>query len=416
VTTSDKPPMTPPKQNPLDKLRDELDRAHGRNVVPFAPPEAYDEDGARSDTEASKAKGKAPMDWAALASQTPPERAWAIDHWLGMGHVTMLSGAGGLGKTSVAQALGSCIATGRDYLDNVAQARNVLMWACEDDESELWRRQIAISDSLGAKLADFSNFNLMSYDGEDVELCCLRDGVVAQSPMLEVLRQQIGDYRAGVVILDNIARLYGCSENDRHQVTTFMAALTNAARSTGAAVLLLGHPAKAAGSEYSGSTAWEGAARARLYLGRTLPDQEQQVSGELQADDGVRYLSRRKANYTTRDYRRITYKAGVMIPDDPPQAFTTSSKSAEFNQDTVIRAVLALERMGKWGNASTNSPDYLPKIAESYSLTDGMSRKAFATAMRDLEIGGRLRLEVVGQYQNRTPKMGLKVCTSADGG
>lgn len=369
-------------------------------VVPFSPPMDEDEPEPKHQ----------PINWSELASQTPPEREWAINHWLGLGHVTLLAGAGGLGKTSVAQVLGSCVALGRDYLDNVTMPRNVLMWACEDDKDELWRRQIAIAQSLQCNLDVFDErFILHSYDGEDVELCALKDGVVAVSPKVQQLTEQIGDYKAQVVILDNIARLYGCNENDRHQVTTFIAMLTKAARPTGAAIMLLGHPAKGPQSEYSGSTAWEGAVRSRLYLGRTLPGKE--AVGEEAPDDGVRYLCRRKANYTTRDYRKIQYVNGVMIPDDPPAPVT--SRPTEYARDVVVRAISHLERLGKYGNSSTASPDYLPKLASNYNLLEGLASKQFATAMRELEIAGQIKTEVVGQYPNRTPKKGLRLVSNA---
>lgn len=382
-----------------------LEKRMAANVVPFAPTSAYEDQPAVEPTQRKK-----PLQWSTLAQQQPPEREWAINHWLGIGHVTLLAGAGGLGKTSVAQVLGSCVALGMDYLDHVPQARNVLMWAGEDDENELWRRQIAIASSLNVQLDVFDErFVMHSYDGEDVELCAVKDGVVAMSPMVEELTQQIGDYKAQLVILDNIARLYGCNENDRHQVTTFIAMLTKAARPTGASILLLGHPAKGPQSEYSGSTAWEGAARSRLYMGRTLPGKEQ-VEEEA-PDDGVRYLCRRKANYTTRDYRKIQYLNGVMVPDDPPKAMT--NRPTEYGRDVVIRAITHLERLGKWGTASTSSPDYLPKLVGNYNLLEGIAPKAFAQAMRELELSGAIKSEVVGQYPNRTPKRGLRVVSSS---
>lgn len=352
-----------------------------------------------------------PMQWGELSKREPPAREWVIDHWYGMGHVTLLAGAGGLGKTSVAQAMGSCIAQHRDYLDNVGRARKVLMWACEDDAEELWRRQIAIATALNIPLADFEDrFILMPYDGEDVELCHLADGVVSYSPMLKTLTEQIGDYGAEAVILDNIARLYGCNENDRHQVTSFIATLTRAARPTRAGIMLLGHPAKGPQSEYSGSTAWEGAVRARLYLGRQLPDQEPSAPQEPTTENETLYLCRRKANYTNRDYRQIRYCNGVMIPDEAARPVT--ARPTEYAQDVVIRAVIALERMGKYGNASTRSDDYLPKLATQYKLLEGITSKQFGAAMRELEVAGRIQSVVVGQYQNRTPKMGFKVTSN----
>lgn len=364
----------------------------------------------RAQREAESRPKKQPLHWENLATQIPLPREWAINHWLGMGHVTLLAGAGGLGKTSVAQVLGSCVALGRDYLDTVPQERRVLMWAGEDDEDELWRRQLSIGAAIKAELPEFHDrFILHSYDGEDIELCCMRDGVFAASPMAKELAEQIGDYRAEVVILDNVARLYGCNENDRHQVTSFIAMLTQAARPTGAGVLLLGHPAKGPQSEYSGSTAWEGSVRSRLYLGRQLPGTEGEPDID-ETDDGVRYLCRRKANYTTRDYRKIQYINGVMVPNDPAAPVTV--RPTEYARDVVVRAIAHLERIGKFGTASTASPDYLPKLAGNYNLMEGVGSKQFAAAMRELEIAGQIRVEVVGQYSNRTPKKGLRLCTN----
>jgi len=231
--------------------------------------------------------------------------------------------------------------------------------------------------------------------------------MVVASPMVKELEEQIGDYKAQVVILDNIARLYGCNENDRHQVTQFISMLTRAARPTGAGILLLGHPAKGPQSEYSGSTAWEGSVRARLYLGKSLPGKDATEGEDEVLDDGVRYLCRRKANYTTRDYRRIQYVDGVMVSDDPPKPVT--ARPTEFARDVVIRAIVQLERIGKYGTASSASPDYLPKLAANYNLTESVPSKQFAQAMRDLELEGQIRADVVGQYPNRTPKRGLKL-------
>lgn len=391
----------------LAAARDAIDNT-SPNVVPFMPPDAYQD---AQDTV--RIVRKAPMNWLDLAAKEPQARSWAINQWLGMGHVTLLAGAGGLGKTSVAQALASCVSLGRDYLDNVAEPRRVLMWACEDDHDELWRRQVAIAKAINVSINEFDErFALHSYDGEDVELCCLRDGTVAISPMVEELTQQIGDYKSEVVILDNVARLYGCNENDRHQVTTFIAQLTRAARPTGASILLLGHPAKGPQSEYSGSTAWEGAVRSRLYLGRTLPGQEQPEQEQQGPDDGVRYLCRRKANYATRDYRKIRYLDGVMIPDDPPRPASTHPTA--FARDVVVRAITHLERLGKWGNASSASPEYLPKLAANYNLTEDVGSKQFASAMRELELSGAIKSEVIGQYSNRTPKKGFRLCTNVN--
>src|SRR4029077_13161957 len=99
---------------------------------------------------------------------------WADTHWVGMGFVTLLAGAGGSGKTSIAQTMGSCYALRRGYLESAPAARRVLMWAAEDDEAELWRRQVAIARWLGVPLSAFDGLlHVHNYDGEGVQLARL---------------------------------------------------------------------------------------------------------------------------------------------------------------------------------------------------------------------------------------------------
>lgn len=357
-----------------------------------------------------------PVAWSALQGRALPEREWAIDHWLPMGHVTLLAGAAGAGKTLVAQALSSCLCLQREYLDYVPKARRVLMWACEDEHDELWRRQSAIGTWLQEPLGAFAEkFTLFSYQGKLVELAGITDQKLSVQPMFKELREQIGDYRSEVVVLDNIARLYGGNENDRHQVTSFVAMLTNAAASTNAAVLLLGHPGKAIGSEYSGSTAWEGAVRGRLYLGRKLPDEEGKETGpeEPEPDETLRYLCRRKANYSSRDFRRLKYADGVMTAEPAPEPGQSTGVSSQYAEEVVVRAVRALAAMKEHGNASTASPQYLPRLAQRYKLLDKLSTKQFTAVMYDLHAKSILAKAAVGMYPNRSPRFGLVVTADA---
>ena len=57
-----------------------------------------------------------PLDFRTLAAKQPPERDWAIERWLGMGHVTLLAGVGGIGKTLLAQMMASAVAIERDFI------------------------------------------------------------------------------------------------------------------------------------------------------------------------------------------------------------------------------------------------------------------------------------------------------------
>jgi hypothetical protein len=354
--------------------------------------------------ESQAVPDRAPLNWSALAKITPPARDWIIDHWIPANEVTLLSGPGGIGKTGVAQALASCVAIHREYLDYVPKPRRVLMWAGEDDPGELHRRQIAIAAMLGVDLEEFAGkLFLESYHRTQIDLAVLVQGRLTPSAMLAELREQVGDYGAELVILDNIARLFGGNENDRHQVSAFITMLNHAAEPTNAGIILLGHPAKAAGSEFSGSTAWEGAVRTRLYLGSKLPDEQDDSEA---ADDSVRYLCRRKANYSTKDWRRIKYVNGVMVPEDT-ESRSTAPVGPDFAKDLVLATVRKLAAMNEHGNTSTASPNYLPKLAKRYDLLDRLTEKQFGRAMFELVKAGRLTTATVGTYRNRTAKTGL---------
>jgi hypothetical protein len=392
----------------IDDLEATLDEVPADdNETGAQEPPAWMEDGPPiEETEAARPADRvrrAALCWNDLEGREPPARQWIIPHWIPAGHTTLLAGRGGIGKTLLGQHIATALALGHEYIESL-EPRRVLMWAGEDDEAELWRRQVQISSWMGQPLSALTErFYLHSYAGSDITLMAPVYGALTTTPMLTELREQVSDYRPGVVILDNVARLFGGSENDRHQATTFCAVVQGVCAP--AAVLLLGHPAKAAGSEYSGSTAWEGAVRARLYLSDRPPDQDPD-DDDAPIDDRVRYLSRRKANYSALDIRRMDLIDGVLIPATVEPA-RIAMPAGEFTKDTVRRAVQKLAERSIYGTASTASPNYLPRLAKQYGLLETTTDRTLAKAMREMVLAGELVSREVGKNSNRTPKMGL---------
>lgn len=354
----------------------------------------------------SKLPQRSTLDWPRLEGEEPPVREWALSHWLPRHHASLLAGRGGIGKTLAAQHLGTAMSLGASWVDAVAKPLRVLFWAGEDDANELWRRQIAICAHFRVGLSALDErFYVQSYESVDITLAQQVHGLLMPTPMMAELTQQVRDYAVDYVFLDNIARLYGGNENDRHQVTQFLAWLTAAVSPAG--VCLLGHPAKGAGSEYSGSTAWEGAVRARLYLSDRLPDQP--IDPDDPPDECVRYLSRRKSNYSANDWRKLELHDGVLVPEArEPESFAPVRQVAgEFAKDIVIRAVRQLHSINLTCSASTRSSEYLPKLATQYKMLDGLPEKRFGAIMRECLKAGDLILGAVGKKSNRTAKTGI---------
>jgi hypothetical protein len=346
------------------------------------------------------------INWSLLAGREPPARYWHSGEWLG-DWPTLFSGRGGGGKTANAQAVGTALSVGRPYFAPApGQPLNVLMWCCEDDRDELWRRQVAINRHFGIGMADLKGrLHIDVRRGLDNTLYTLVYGVPTFTGLREELREQIGDYKANIVILDNIGQIFGANENARHDVTAFV----NGLYGTGAGVvphftpILIGHVARAQGSEFAGNAAWENACRMRWYLGPTLPDQ--QPDQDEPDDPDTVYLAKRKTNYSTKDYTKLVYRNGLFVPVGASVApFDPSAETAE----QVVLA--AFDRVVAAGVAPTDgrtAQDYLPKVIKRMGLSRTFSERELAGAMSRLMGQGRLRRKQIGAYSNRHPKFGL---------
>jgi len=348
------------------------------------------------------------LDWPKLAPLAPPERKWAIKGWVGFGHVTLLVGPGGIGKTLLAQQMASCLALGRPFIEEIERPHKCLMWACEDDHDELWRRQIAISRWCKAGLEEFhEGLTIVPRHGLENTIVSDEFGKPTFSTLLAQLAEQANDLEADVVILDNAGQLYGGNENNRHAVTVFLNALAGAL--AGKAIMLLAHPSRGLNSEFSGSSAWENVARTRLYFGATLPGAKVEPNGDSDPLDDVRYLSRRKANYSPKDWRRMTYADGALTPDMPE--ITEGGIVGQIRSNNAKRAIREglekLSAIGLHASSGPRSPNFLPKIIIEYKLSNGLQSRDLTAAMREMMIDGKLKLVTIGKSQNRNAIKGL---------
>lgn len=346
------------------------------------------------------------LQWSQLSQHEPPPHRWYLNEWLTTG-ATLASGRGGIGKTTLAQAIASALAVGVTYITQVEKPVVNLMWACEDEHDELWRREVPICKALNINMAALEDmFYLESRFGCDNTLFAPAMGRMTWTSTFDLLRQQVNDVGASVLWLDNIGQTYGGNENERHPVTAFVNGLLGLR--PGLAVVLLGHPARSNGSEFAGSAAWENAVRARWYFGDKLPDQ---ADDEHEPDDDVRYLCRRKANYTFRDYLKLRYRDGVFMPEQPEGPSFSERFSGQNRNDAVDTILIAgFEKCIAAGITPTDGPtssDYLPRRLVDMKLNAGHSKQDLKSAMHRLMADGRLKRAQVGTYSNRNPKMGL---------
>ncbi len=350
-----------------------------------------------------------PLDWKALHFQTPPERDWVIPHWLGCGYVTLLAGPGGVGKSLLAQQIASHIATGTPFIEPISKARKVLVWAGEDDHDEVWRRQMNIAEVMGTDLTAYDDLIIESFAGRSCTLVETVFGTIQPTKLIDELAEQVADYGAEVIVLDNIARLFGGNENERHHVTTFVNLVAGACnRYRPTAIVLLGHPAKSEGSEWAGSTAWEAAVRSRWYFGRNLPDAKDDEQGE--PDPNIRHLARRKSNYSALDAVQLRYDPiRHTFAVDAPKAVMERSMHPGRAEMLVLDAIQQLAKAGISTSDEKRNPAFLPRVMVDRKMAKRTDTPALTDALYRLQQSGRVARDVVGKHANRTPKFGLVV-------
>lgn len=364
--------------------------------------------------EAPAAIVRTPMRWTELCDKEPPARAWVVSHWLSQG-VTLFAGKGGIGKTLVAQTLATALALGKNYVGAITAPKRVLFWACEDDHDELWRRQLAICQFFGASLSDLDGrLWIEPRLGCDNTLFYAEFGAPKWSGQHGELVAQVNDYQADVTFVDNVGQTFGGRENDRHHVTSFVNGLAGLAGGRPHSTVLLAHPGKDEASEFSGSTAWENAVRMRWYLGMKLPDQDGgDADSDAEDDSDTRYIAKRKTNYTTKDYCKLTYLQGVFRPVLEPSAFASRFSMADPAVARKAAEAAVLESVDKFVALqirvidSKTSPDYLPKKMSVAKLMGDFSHKEIVEAMTRLRMDGRIVEGAIGKFANRTVKTGL---------
>ena len=228
--------------------------------------------------------------------ETPPENDWQlifdtdlvdkpkvpkaiIEGWLPDNAVTLLAGDGGTGKSFALCYIASRLANGQPVLGSTPKPQRVLYVHCEDETSR-------VNDRLNKYLHQRKG-NLVLLDGTSTN-----NILFAQGPMgMPVITQRYLQLKEAcaeidVLIIDGSADVYGCNENDRSSVKTFVNLLSGLCP----CVILAAHVNKTAAKEgssniaYSGSTAWNNSVRSRW---------------ALQFDEaGVRKLEVQKSNYS----------------------------------------------------------------------------------------------------------------------
>lgn len=390
-----------PDRPALQRERQAPKKANGHDPDPFDPGEVPPENIDRPKSNI--------VEWSKLVGEPPPF-AWIMDHWLSW-HPTLVAGRGGIGKSLLIQQLATSLACGLPTWCAATPPLRVLYWACEDDIDQLWRRQHAICFQLKIPFSDLGNLHIDARSGLENTLMATDYGRPSWTSRIELLRQQVNDLNIDVLALDNLGHTFGANENNRHDVTMFLNGICGLVTDRPFCPIVLGHPSKAPGSDYSGSTAWENAVRMRWYLDDKMPDAR--MDEDAPPDPDYRVLAKRKANYTVKDYVAMRFSDGVLLADaqeggEPGLIASIRKRKA---RQVIISAITKLAAVQTWCNDSLGR-NYLPTVLLQNKLAEGLTKGELSDAMRVMILSGELTRDIVGKNAGRKPIFGLKTTVS----
>jgi RecA-family ATPase len=223
-------------------------------------------------------------------------------------------------------------------------------------------------------------------------------GPLIVTSLYEELEKLCENVDPSLVVLDTLADLFGGDENNRSHARQFIGKLRHIAIEQRCAVVLLSHPSlsgTASGSGLSGSTAWDGSVRARLYMERV-------DECEHRRDPDRRRISLKKSNYGRLDQEfYVRYHKG---------SFVRESHVVDALDRTLWAEQVFLSLLGQYSEQGRDvrpnpGSGYAPHVFANDPQAQGITKKAFSDAMNRLFATGRIAVERVGPASKTTQRL-----------
>ena len=342
---------------------------------------------ARFDDARAEAKGVAAIPIGARLPEValsdwqgePPLRQSLWGTWLPVRQTTMLTGAGGIGKSLFAQNLLASVALGLPFLGMQTVRSRSLCVTCEDDADELWRRLDAFCSARGRTISELAGWlHIVTLSGEtDTALATVsRDGGLQTTERWDQLRGTMEEHAIRLAVFDNATDAMAGDHNDIHQVASFVNLLTGQAQRSDGVFGILHHPNKA-GDDWLGSVAWHNKVRSRLI-----------IEGCAGPDPDIRTIKNPKANYGPQG-GSITFRwhQGAFIQDDDLadeylKRMAESTVAAAGN--LIFLNCLRECTRRQQGVSASPSPTYAPSVFAEMPEAKGRTRKELTGALNRL--------------------------------
>ena len=347
-------------------------------------------------------------------TSSPPPRQWLIVDYIPLRQVTLLSGAGGIGKSTLLLQLLAASALRREWVGTLCPKHGPSIYlGAEDEQDEIHRRLAAILKYYNSTFYDLmeNGFRALAFAGKDAVLAEFdRNGRIKPTLLFGSLYDVAWKMQPSTIVIDTAADTFLGDEVKRDQVRQFCSLLRQLAIHSNAAVILSSHPSMSglkSGSGLSGSTHWHNSVRARAYFRRPRDDEEENDEIEQQPDDGRRELEFLKNQYgPLAQSLELRWSNGLWLP---PDASNKAGRQAEREIKADDLFMILLRRLDGEGRNVSASPSstYAPTVfaKETAAKQSKISKQAFTDAMSRLFEAKRLRVVMDGSPSRQRSKI-----------
>lgn len=323
-------------------------------------------------------------------------------------NVTLLQGDGGTGKSLLAMQLCMAVVGRSTWLGISVRHGKALYVSAEDDKTQNHIRAAGIAAAEDLDLAAMSGLRITCLAGEDATLATEdRKGRLSVTSLFKRLELTLANLKPQIVVLDNLADVFGGNEISRSQAKQFIGMLRGLAIRFDCCILLLGHPSLTglnSGSGTSGTTAWSNSVRSRLYLYKPTEN----------ADEKVRVLEMMKSNYGPRgDPINLKWNMGRYICTDEPERAGSDIGKADRAERVFMKLMRVGLEHGQTFSPSISARTYPPTLFAGSNEREGVNKREFERAMHVLQ--GRGDIKTVVLHPGKSREKTILVIANGDG-
>jgi RecA-family ATPase len=320
---------------------------------------------------------------------------WIVKDMIPAAQVSILGGDGGTGKSILALQLSVAVALTGEWL-GMTTARGKVLYVAAEDETKEQRRRLA---AMGVDVLALEDLTIAQLADQDAVMAAAtkKGDLIEATPLFKRLEAYVARTRPALVILDNLADIFGGDEIKKIHVRAFISLWRGMALRWGPAVVILQHPSvygMTSGTGTSGNVAWSNSVRSRLLLERIMasgrPDEPKR-----EIDPLMRRLIVKKANRSPTGGEvllkwsegRFVRRGGSAVNSGPPRPLQP--------REVVDKLVEMIRQFALEDRPLSSKPkanNFAPKACSEHESGEGVTKAQFQRALDTALAAKRVRV------------------------